>query len=326
VTEMKAIVYHEYGCSDVLRYADVDTPEIGPNDVLVRVRASSINFADHIVMLHGFPMVARLAIGIRRPRVNILGRDIAGTVAAVGAQVTSLAVGDRVLGEVNQRGFAEYAAAPAAHLGRIPDGVTFEQAATLPVAGATALQALRLGGAGPDRTVLVNGASGGVGTFTVQLAKALGAHVTAVCSTRNTDLMRSIGADEVVDYTRDDVTKSAARFDVIVDLAGGYSLGGMRRLLNPGGVFVASSGNGGRVLGSLPRLAAVAATAPFHRRRKVRVAVTKRSIPDLEHLAGLVADGTLAPVIERTYPLSETADAIRHLEANHAQGKLVLTI
>ncbi|MCW6007558.1 NAD(P)-dependent alcohol dehydrogenase [Micromonospora sp. CPCC 205371] len=322
---MKAIVYNEYGNADVLRYADVDTPSIGPEDVLVRVHASSINFADHTVMLRGFPMVARLATGIRRPRIGILGRDIAGTVAAIGAQVTELAVGDRVLGEVNQRGFAEYAAARAAHLGRIPDGVTFEQAATLPVAGTTALQALRLGGAGAGSTVLVNGASGGVGTFTVQLAKALGAHVTGVCSTRNADLVRSIGADEIVDYTRDDVTKGPARFDVIVDLAGGYSLGGMRRLLKPDGVFVASSGTGGRVLGSIPRLAAIAATAPFHRQRKVRVAVTKRSVPDLEHLAGLVAAGTLAPVIERTYPLSETADAIRHLETTHAQGKIVLT-
>ncbi|WP_281894382.1 NAD(P)-dependent alcohol dehydrogenase [Phytohabitans aurantiacus] len=323
---MKAIVYNEYGCSDVLRYADVDTPSIGPDGVLVRVRASSINFADHIVMLHGFPKVARLATGIRRPRVNILGRDIAGTVAAVGARVTGLAVGDRVLGEVNQRGFAEYAATRATHLGRIPDGTTFEQAATLPIAGTTALQALRLGGTGPDSTVLVNGASGGVGTFTVQLAKALGAHVTGVCSTRNADLIRSIGADEVVDYTRDDVTKRAARFDVIVDLAGGYPVGALRRLLTPDGVFVASSGTGGRVLGSLPRLAAIAATAPFYRRRKVRVAVTKRSVADLERLAGMVADGTLTPVIERTYPLSETADAIRHLEANHAQGKIVLMI
>jgi NADPH:quinone reductase-like Zn-dependent oxidoreductase len=322
---MKAIVYQEYGSSDVLRYADVDTPQIGPTDVLVRVRASSINFADHTVMLRGLPMVARLATGIRRPRVNILGRDIAGTVAAVGASVTGLEVGDRVFGEVDQRGFAEYAAVPAAHLGRIPDGVTFEQAGTLPVAGTTALQALRLGGAGPDRTVLVNGASGGVGTFTVQLAKALGAHVTGVCGTRNTELVRSIGADEVVDYTRDDVTNGAARFDIIIDLASGYPLAALRRLLNPGGTFVASSGNGGRVLGSLPRLVAVAATAPFHRQRKARVAMTKRSVPDLEHLAGLVADGTLTPVIERTYPLSETADAIRHLEANHAQGKVVLT-
>lgn len=323
---MKAIVYHEYGCSDVLRYADVDTPGIGPDDVLVRVRASSVNFADHIVMLHGHPKVARLATGIRRPRVTVLGRDIAGTVEAVGSRVTALVAGDRVFGEVNQRGFAEYAAAPAAHLGRIPDGVTFEQAATLPVAGTTALQALRLGGAGHGSAVLVNGASGGVGTFTVQLAKALGARVTGVCSTRNAELVRSIGADEVVDYTRDDVTKGPARFDVIVDLAAGYSIGGLRRLLNPGGTFVASSGNGGRVLGSLPRLAAIAATAPFHRTRKVRVAVTKRSVPDLEHLAGLVAAGTLKPAIERTYPLSETPDAIRHLEANHASGKIVLTL
>ncbi|MEU0521455.1 NAD(P)-dependent alcohol dehydrogenase [Streptosporangium sp. NPDC006007] len=321
---MKAIVYEEYGSAEVLRYTDVDKPAIGDDKVLVRVRAASINYGDRATM-HGSPSIMRLAFGLRRPKKAVLGRDIAGTVEAVGAKVTRFRAGDQVFGEMSQRGFAEYVAAPETHLAPKPEGVTFEQAATLPVAGTTALQALRLGEVAPGRTVLVNGASGGVGTFAVQLAKTLGAVVSGVCSPRNADLVRSIGADHVIDYTREDFTRGAGRFDVIVDLAGNHRLSEFRRVLAPKGVYISSSGTGGAVLGPLPRLFAVAAISPFLSQR-LRGLYTKRSIDDLTHLAGLIATGKITPVIERTYPLSETADAIRFIEAEHARGKIVLTL
>ncbi|MEU7892444.1 NAD(P)-dependent alcohol dehydrogenase [Nonomuraea sp. NPDC049152] len=321
---MKAIVHQEYGPAEVLRYTEVGKPSIGDDQVLVRVRAASINHGDRVAMT-GTPRIARLAFGLRRPRQTILGRDIAGTVELAGANVTGLQVGDEVFGEMSQRGFAEYVAAPEPHLAPIPAGVTFEQAATLPVAAATALQALRLGQVEPGRTVLVNGASGGVGTFAVQLARTLGAEVTGVCSTRNAELVRSIGAHHVIDYAREDVTRGAGRFDAIVDLAGNHRLSAFRGILAPKGVYVSSSGVGGAVLGPLPRLFAIAVTSPFVSQR-LRGLTAKRSVDDLTFLAGLVATGKLTPVIQRTYPLSETADAIRFIEAEHARGKVVLTV
>ncbi|MET8339842.1 NAD(P)-dependent alcohol dehydrogenase [Streptosporangium canum] len=320
---MKAIVYDEYGSAEVLRHTDVEKPAIGDDEVLVRVHAASINHGD-LAAMHGSPALLRLAFGLRRPRQTILGRAVAGTVEAVGAKATGLRVGDDVFGEMSQRGFAEYVAAPVAHLAPKPAEVTFAQAATLPVAATTALQALRLGEAGPGRTVLVNGASGGVGTFTVQLAKTLGAEATGVCSTRNMDLVRSIGAHHVIDYTREDVTRGAGRFDVVIDLAGNHRLSEFRRVLAPKGVYVSSSGAGGAVLGPLPRLIAATVTSPFLSQR-LRGLAARRSAEDLTLLAGLVATGKITPVIERTYPLSETADAIRLLETEHARGKIVLT-
>jgi NADPH:quinone reductase-like Zn-dependent oxidoreductase len=234
-------------------------------------------------------------------------------------------VGDEVFGEMEQRGFAEYVAAKETHLASMPAGVTFEQAATLPVAATTALQALRLGDVGPGRGVLVNGASGGVGTFAVQLAKVLGAEVTGVCATRNAGLVRSIGADHVVDYTREDVTRGAGRFDVIIDLAGDHRLAEFRRVLTPKGVYVSSSGTGSAMLGPLPRLLAVVVTSPMVS-QTLRGLAQKRSVEDLTHLAELVASGKITPVIQRTYPLSETADAIRFIESEHPRGKIVLTV
>jgi NADPH:quinone reductase-like Zn-dependent oxidoreductase len=320
---MKAITYQEYGPPEVLRYAEVEKPTIGDDEVLVQVRAASINFGDRAA-LHGIPRLMRLAFGLRRPKVTILGRDIAGVVSAVGKDVTRFREGDEVVGEMEQGGFAEYVAAPEKHLAAVPAGVTFEQAATLPVAGTTAVQALRLGEVEPGSTVLVNGASGGVGTFTVQVAKTLGAEVTAACGTRNADLMRSIGADHVIDYTHDDVTRGAGRYDVIVDLAGDHRLSELRRVLTPNGVYVSSTGSGGQLVGPLPRLFGVMVTSPFVGHR-LRVLAAKRDIADLTHLAELVASGKVTPVIERTYALSETADAIRFIEAEHARGKIVLT-
>jgi NADPH:quinone reductase-like Zn-dependent oxidoreductase len=319
---MKAIVYTEYGGPDVLRYTEVPQPAIGDTDVLVQVRAASLNFGDRAA-LRGRPGLIRLAMGLRRPKATILGRDIAGTVAAVGPKATLFRVGDDVFGEVSQNGFAEYVAASQVHLAAKPASVSFEQAATLPVAATTALQALRLADVAPGKSVLVNGASGGVGTFAVQLAKTLDAKVTAVCRTRNIELIRSLGADDVVNYTRDDVTGGAARFDAILDFSGDHRLADMRRILAPRGVYIASTGNGGALLGPIPLLLTVVTTAPL-RKQRLRVLTAKRNIEDLAHLAGLVAAGTVKPVIERQYPLAETAEAIRFIEQEHARGKVVL--
>jgi NADPH:quinone reductase-like Zn-dependent oxidoreductase len=321
---MKAIVYTRYGPPDVLRYTDVEIPPVGDEDVLVRVHAASLNFGDRAAV-RGSPWLIRLAMGLRRPRATIPGRDIAGTVEAVGPRVTRFQIGDRVFGEVNQRGFAESVAAPQDRLTTIPAGVSFAQAATLPVAATTARQAMRLGQVREGHTVLVNGASGGVGTFAVQLAKLLGAQVTGVCSARNADLVRTLGADHVIDYRRVDITTGPRRYDVIVDLAGGHRVSAMRRLLTPTGVYLASTGSGGPVLGPVPRILAATAVSPFVRQR-LRVLVARADLDDFAYLADLVATGKLAPVIERTCPLAETADAIRRIEAEHARGKVVITI
>ncbi|MFC0528777.1 NAD(P)-dependent alcohol dehydrogenase [Phytohabitans kaempferiae] len=321
---MKAIVYERYGSPDVLRYADVERPTAGRGQVLVKVHAAALNFGDRAA-LRGEPHAIRLAMGLRRPRATILGRAIAGTVEAVGAGVTAFRPGDAVLTEVNQRGFAEYAVAPARHLTAKPEGVTFEQAATLPISGVAALQGLRLGEVGPGTRLLVNGASGGVGTFAVQLAKSFGADVTAACGGRNAELVRSIGADRVVDYTTDDVTAGDARFDVVFDLAGDRSLAAMRRVLIRKGTYIPSFGTGGRSLGPMPRLLRTMVTAPFVSQR-LRPLVSTSRAAELDELAAMVAAGTLDPVIERSCPLSETADAIRFVEEHHARGKFVLTV
>ncbi|MDF5756415.1 NAD(P)-dependent alcohol dehydrogenase [Spongiactinospora sp. TRM90649] len=321
---MKAIVYTRYGPPEVLSYADVPKPVPGDREALVRVRAASVNFGDRAAM-RGSPGIMRLAFGFPRPRKTILGRAVAGTVEAVGPGVTRFAPGDDVFGEAAQLGFAEYVAIPEKRLAAKPPEVTFEQAATLPVAGVTALAALRLGDAGPGRNVLVNGASGGVGTFTVQLAKRLGARVTAVCRARNADLVRSIGADQVIDYTTTDLTQSPERFDLIIDLAGGHPVSAMRRLLTPRGTYVATTGNGGAFLGPLPLMLAVLVTAPFVR-QSLRPLAVGTDADDLARLGELTAKGEITPVIEATYPLSATAEAIRAQETAHAQGKIVLTV
>ncbi|BCB88276.1 NAD(P)-dependent alcohol dehydrogenase [Phytohabitans suffuscus] len=322
---MKAIVYDRYGPPEVLRYEDVERPaDPGPGEVLVRVRTASLNFGDRAAM-RGEPGAIRLAMGLRRPRARILGRAVAGTVEAVGAGVTRFRPGDEVFGEVGQKGFAELTVAKQKHLAAKPAGVSFEQAATLPVAANTALQGVRLGAVDAGTRLLVNGASGGVGTFAVQLAKALGAHVTGTCGGRNAELVRSIGADAVVDYTAEDVTRGTARFDVVFDLVGDRPLAAMRRVLAPRGIYIASFGGGGKVLGPMPRLLGLMARAPFasHRLRPL-VAVAKAD--ELAELGEMVAAGTLDPVIERSCPLGETADAIRFIEEHHAQGKFVLTV
>lgn len=320
---MKAVVYREYGGVDVLRYEEIEKPTIAEDEVLVRVRAASLNFADRAA-LHGVPGLIRLDLGLRRPKAPVLGRDIAGTVEVVGSAVTRFQVGDAVLGEVNQRGFAEYVAAKEHYLVSKPAAITFEQAATLPVAGTTALQAMRIGAVGPGHKVLINGATGGVGSFAVQLAKILGAEVTGVCRTRNVEFVRALGADHVVDYTREDVTAGAPRFDVILDLAGDHPVSRFRRILTRRGSYIASNGSGGRIVGPLPRLMKAVMLSPFVPQR-LGGFVARRNLDDLTHLADLVASGRLTPAIERTYTLAETADALRFIESEHPRGKVVLT-
>lgn len=318
---MKAIVYDRYGPPEVLRYADVERPSPKAGEVLVRVRTASLNFGDRAAM-RGEPRAIRLAMGLRRPRANVLGRAVAGTVEAVGPGVTRFQPGDDVFGEASQRGFAEHTVAKEKHLAAKPVEVSFEQAATLPVAANTALRGIRLGEVGPGTRLLVNGASGGVGTFAVQIAKALGAQVTATCSHRNAELVRSIGADAVVDYT----TSLSDLFDVVFDLRGDRSLAAMRRVITPKGMYISSFGSGeSKVFGPMGRLVGMMVKAPFVSQR-LRPLVATPQGEELAELGAMVAAGTLSPIIEEERPLSETAAAIRHIEQHHAIGKFVLIV
>ncbi|WP_433041091.1 NAD(P)-dependent alcohol dehydrogenase [Dactylosporangium sp. CS-033363] len=323
---MKAMTQHRYGDASALHYADVDRPEPSAGEVLVKVAAAALNHADR-VDVHGLPAIARLAFGVRRPRRPIPGRAVAGTVEAVGANVHAWTPGAAVLCETSKGGFAEYATVPANRLAAKPDGVTFEQAATLPVAATTALQAVRLAGLErrPGLSLLVNGASGGVGTFAVQLGRLFGARVTAVCSARNAERALAHGATTVIDYTRENVTRGPERYDAIIDLAGGHPTGAMRRLLRANGVYIASYGAGGRILGPLPRLLPLAASSATHGGR-LKLLVARPDPADLVTLAAMVADGRLTPHIERVFPLSATADALHRLETEHARGKTVIAV
>ncbi|MEV7519938.1 NAD(P)-dependent alcohol dehydrogenase [Streptomyces sp. NPDC091371] len=322
---MKAIVQDRYGPPDVLEYREVDRPQPGDHEVLVKVRAAAVNAADWHLM-RGDPYVARPVLGLRRPKVPIRGRDFAGTVEAVGRGVTGLRPGDEVYGEADGA-FAEYVCAAQDVVGRKPAGLTFEQAAAIPLAGNTALMGLRdLGKVRPGQHVLVNGASGGVGTFAVQIAKALGAEVTGVCSTRNVDLVRSLGADHVVDYTREDFTRTGQRYDLLLDLVGNRTLAECRRALTPTGVLVLSGGgvsDGGSLFGPMGLIIRGSAMSLFGRR--VRVLTAKPSTDNLAALRELVEGGKVTPAVDRTYPLSEAAEAIRYLEVEHASAKVVIT-
>ncbi|GAA3920634.1 NAD(P)-dependent alcohol dehydrogenase [Actinoplanes auranticolor] len=324
---MKAIVHDRYGPPDVLRYADIDKPVPTANEVLVRVRAASVNARDWHTM-RGDPYLARLAFGLRAPKVRTLGTDFAGVVEAVGGDVTRLRVGDEVYGEV-RAAFAEYVSVRDDLVDRKPANLTFEQAAALPLAANTALMGLRdVARVQPGQRVLINGASGGVGTFAVQLAKSYGAHVTGVCSTRNAELVRSLGADHVVDYTRDDFTRDGRRYDVVFDLVGNRSLGDLRRAFTPTGTLVLSGGGvseGGSLVGPIGLVVKGRLLARFVRHRVV-ILDTAPSEANLATLRELAEAGTLTPVIDRSHPLSETAEAIRYVEQEHARAKVVLTV
>jgi NADPH:quinone reductase-like Zn-dependent oxidoreductase len=330
---MKAIAHDGFGPPDDLRVREIDKPQVGDvHGVLIRVRAASVNPLDWHLM-RGEPSFMRMMAG-RRPVGRIPGADVAGEVEAVGAKVIQFRAGDQVFGTC-RGAFAEYARSTENNLASKPAGLTWEQAASIPVAGCTALQAVRdRGGLQPGHRALINGAAGGVGTFAVQIAKALGGEVTGVCSTRNLELVRSIGADHVVDYTAEDFTRGDRRYDLIVHLAGTRSRSDMRRALTPRGAIVVVGGGTGRqpdddqdggLLEIVTLMMKGHLLSRFVRPRESMFMARIRQA-DLNFVAQLIEARKLTPVIDRTYPLAETAEAIRHLETGHARGKVIVTI
>jgi len=321
---MKAIVHRAYGSPDVLEVRELEKPPLTDDGALVRVRAASVNPADWYSMT-GRPFIARLFMGLRRPKSDRTGIDFAGTVEAVGKDVAHVRPGDAVFGARNGA-LAEYVCVREAVVPK-PANVTMEEAAAVPVAALTALQGLRdKGQVRPGQKVLINGASGGVGTFAVQIAKALGAEVTAVCSTRNVDLARSLGADHVVDYTREDFTRGGRRYDLILDIAGNRSWSAFRRVLAPRArLVIVGAKKGGGLLGPLKHVIRVRLAA-LPSRRKVTFFIAKTNRADLMILRDLLAAGKVKPVVDRRYPLREVADAFRYLGEGHARGKIVVTL
>ena len=322
---MKAAVYRRYGPPDVVRIEEVEKPVPGNDEILVRVRAASVNPLDWHFM-RGSPYFLRFGAGLRGPKDIRLGVDVAGEVEAVGRSVARLAPGDAVFGTC-RGAFAEYACAPESKIVVKPANVTFEQAACAGVAGFTALQGVRdKAGVQPGQKVLVNGAAGGVGTFAVQIAKAFGAEVTGVCSTRNVELVRSIGAARVVDYTREDFTRGEQRFDLIYDVVANHSLSACRRVLNPTGMYlVAGVGPGGSILAFLARGIVMLPLSMLVGQRLVLL-MARATQEALTALSELMAAGKVTPVVDRRYPLSEVPEAIRYVEEGHARGKVVITL
>jgi NADPH:quinone reductase-like Zn-dependent oxidoreductase len=319
---MQAIVQDRYGSSEVLEARDVERPDIADGDVLVRVYAASVHLGDWILMT-GVPYVMRLGTGLGKPKNPVPGTDLAGTVEAVGAGVQSLRPGDAVFGW-STGAFAEFATAPEDQLVKKPASLTFEQAAAIGVSASTALQLLRDDGkVQSGQKVLINGASGGVGTFAVQIAKAFGAEVTGVCSTRNVVLVRSIGADHVIDYTHEDFREGAERYDVILDNVGNRSMADTRRALTPTGILL--SNGGGHASGKLGRVIRASLASMFVR-QQARPSVKTENRADLVALKELVEAGKVMPVIGGTYALSQTADAIGHVATGHARGTPVIAI
>lgn len=324
---MKAIVRDRYGPPDILELREVHRPQPGEREVLVQVRAASVNPYDwHF--LRGEPYFMRAQAGLRKPKMAVLGADIAGVVEEVGPNVSGYRPGDEIFCEDDSGGgFAEFATVGEDLLAQKPANLSFERAAAVPLAGLTALQALRNHGRlEAGQRVLIIGASGGVGTFAVQIAKSSGAHVTGVCSTRNVELVRSIGADAVIDYAREDFTAAATSFDLILQLAGTASAGECRRVLAPKGALLLSSGDSeGRWIGPISRIIKALAMSPFVSQRMVPF-VAKPNKEDLGTLRGLIESGEVTPVIDRTYELSAVPEAIAYLEQGHARGKVVISI
>jgi NADPH:quinone reductase-like Zn-dependent oxidoreductase len=358
---VKAAVHSRYGAPDVLQIKDVEKPVPKDNEVLIKVRAASVNPLDEGV-IKGLPYLVRLLFGLRKPKDTRLGVDVAGQVEAVGRHITQFKPGDEVFGVcisdrqasavrvwIPQGAFAEYACAPESALVVKPDNVTFEQAAAAPVAAFTALQGLRLGGLGdkgqiqPGKKVLINGAGGGVGTFAVQIAKSFGAEVTGVCSTRNVDMVRSIGADHVIDYTKQDYTQQdftrsgqsyeqrceqryEQRYDLIFDCVGNHSLSACRRVLNPKGICVMVGERSGRgMIGLLARLITALVLSWFVSQKLVTF-LARPNKEDLAIMHDLMKAGQVTPVIDKHYRLSEAAEALRYLGEGHARGKVVITL
>ena len=322
---MKGIVYCDYGSPDVLKVEDIEKPAPGDDQVLVRVRAASVNPLDWHYM-RGTPYFMRLGAGLRKPKVTRLGVDFAGTVEAVGRNVNRFKPGDEVFGG-RTGAFAQYVLVREDRAVALkPANLTFEQAASVGVAAITALQGLRdKGQIQPGQKVLINGASGGVGTFAVQIAKSFGADVTGVCSTRNVDMVRSIGADHVIDYTKEDFTKSAERYDLILDNVGNHSLLESRRVLNPKGKYIMVGGPAGRWIDPLPRAISALVLSRFVS-QDIRLFLADLNQADLNILRDLMQAGKVTPVIDRRYRLTDVPEAIRYLEQGHARGKVVITL
>jgi NADPH:quinone reductase-like Zn-dependent oxidoreductase len=326
-TTIKAIVQDGYGSADVLEMREIDKPTIGDNEVLLRVRAAAVNLADWAIM-SGLPYIARPMYGLGKPKNPVRGTDVAGEVEAIGASVTRFRPGDHVFGWSGHLGgaFAEYASVSEDALVSKPANLTFEQAAAVPMAGTVALMALRGGKVQAGQKVLVNGASGGIGTFAVQIAKSLGAEVTGVCSTRNVDLVRSIGADDVIDYTKVDFTRTGQRYDFILDNVANRSLSDLRRALSLTGTLVPNGGgfehrwvaSGGRLIGAKVSFA--------FGTQNVLTFIASPKQENLVALAALLEAGKVTPVIDRTYTLNEAADAVRYVGRGHARGKVVIRV
>jgi NADPH:quinone reductase-like Zn-dependent oxidoreductase len=320
---MKAIVYRRYGSPGVLQYEEIDMPTVGDDQVLIKVRVASVNPFDWHFM-RGTPYLLRIQAGLRQPKETRLGVDVAGQVEAVGRNVTRFRTGDEVFGSC-RGAFAEYACASESALVMKPDHVTPEQAAATPMAAYTALQGLRdKGQVQPGQKVLINGASGGVGTFAVQIARSFGADVTGVCSTRNVDIVRSLGADRVIDYTQEDFTRSGQCYDVIFDCVANHSLSAVRRALNPKGKYIMVGGPTGRwMIGLLARAIAALLWSRFVSQTMIMF-TAKRSQQDLTIMCELMKTGKVTAVIDKRYRLSEVPEAVRYLEQGHARGKVVI--
>jgi NADPH:quinone reductase-like Zn-dependent oxidoreductase len=333
--DMKAAVYTRYGPPDVIQITDAEKPVPKDNEVLIKVRAASVNPLDCGIPKGG----ARIVTGPRKPKIPRLGIDVAGQVEMVGRNLTQFKPGDEVFGVcirdpqasavkvwVPQGAFAEYACAPESALVLKPENMTFEQAAAVPVAGLTALQGLRKGHIQAGQKVLINGAAGGVGTFAVQIAKSFGAEVTGVCSTRNVDMVRSIGAEQVIDYTQEDFTKSGSRYDLLFDCVGNHWLSACRRILRPKGICVMVGDLSGRgMIGILARLMTALVLTRFVSKKLVTFLATPNQ-KDLSIMHELMKAGKVTPVIDRGYSLNEVPEAIRYLEQRHARGKVIVTL
>jgi NADPH:quinone reductase-like Zn-dependent oxidoreductase len=322
---MKALVQERYGGPQVLELKDVERPELPDDRILVRVRAASLNKLDWYGMT-GTPLAGRVMSGLRRPKSRAMGHDFAGTVEAVGKDIQGFQPGDEVFG-ANSGALAEYVRSMIGWLAPKPANLTFEEAAAVPIAALTALQGLRdRGQVQAGQRVLINGASGGVGTFSVQIAKALGAHVTAVCSTRNVEQTRALGADEVFDYTREDVSRSGRHFDVLMHVGGRMSWSGVRRVLAPHGRFVlAGASAGNSFLGPLGYFARMR-LASLGGSRNAGFFIAKFNRPDLDTLRELIESGRVKPVVEKHFELTEAADALRYMGEGHVRGKLVIRV
>ena len=324
---MKAIAQQRYGSADVLSLQDVEPPTVGPDEVLVHVHAAGVDPGVWICMT-GRPYLARLAFGLRRPKVAVRGRDVAGVVSAVGERVSQFRPGDEVYGTSLRGSYAEFAVAPAERLAHKPATISFAQAAAVPVSGQTALAAVRAGEVTEGQRVMVIGAGGGVGAYLVQLVKARGAHVTAVCSTAKIDLVRSLGADDAVDYTVDGLGTGIRKYDVIIDTGGDRRLSVLRRMLTPRGTLVLVGGgyDQSRILGGYSRQLLRAPLLSLFIGQRLRGVTARERTADLDELRELIESGKLTPVVERTYPLATAPDAIRRLTTARPAGKLVVTV